>query len=259
VLVVVCRVLQVPVPQSTMVFLLVVCLVLGVVVLCRLLLVHQVQVVVRGLPVAVVAVAVGCVLHLLCPQLLLLLVVVVVVRLVWVQVWVLFLVGVLPVLVLAWVLVWVRGCLPPAVPVPVPVLVWGLVLPGLYLVLLRLLVVVLVVRVVRVLVQAVVSCLGGWHLQEAGRRNPGILKPCCPSWSKTPTRGPSSGMHHPWSPAPSEPGQSLGTRHQGRAPRVDALMAMVYKNSATNCFRWNYFVLPCVGHSESHKAWQYDK
>ena len=206
VLVVVCRVLQVPVSQLAVVFLLVVCLVLGVVV-CRLLLVHQVQVVVRGLPVAVVAVAVGCVLHLLCPQLLLLLVVVVVVRLVWVQVWVLFLVGVLPVLVLAWVLVWVRGCLPPAVPVPVPVLVWGLVLPGLYLVLLRLLVVVLPV-VQAVLVQAVVSCLGGWHLQEAGRRNPGILKPCCPSWSKTPTRGPSSGMHHPWSPAPSEPGQN---------------------------------------------------
>ena len=157
VLVVVCRVLQVPVSQSTVVFLLVVGVVLGVVVLCRLLLVYQVQVVVRGLPVAVVAVAVGCVLHLLCPQLLLLLVVVVVVRLVWGLV----LVGVLPVSVpvLAWVLVWVRGCLPPAV--PVPVLVWGLVLPGLYLVLLRLLVVVLVVRVVRVLVQAVVSCLGG--------------------------------------------------------------------------------------------------
>ena len=207
VLVVVCRVLQVPVSQSTVVFLLVVGVVLVVVVLCRLLLVHQVQVAVRGLPVAVVAVAVGCVLHLLCPQLLLLLVVVVVVCLVWVLV----LVGVLPVSVpvLAWVLVWVRGCLPPAV----PVLVWGLVLPGLYLVLLRLLVVVLVVRVVRVLVQAVVSCLGGWHLQEAGRRSPGILKPCCPSWSKTPTRGPSSGMHHPWSPAPSEPGQNLGTRH----------------------------------------------
>jgi len=204
VLVVVCRVLQVPVSQSTMVFLLLVCLVLGVVVLCRLLLVHQVQVVVRGLPAGVVAVAVGCVLHLLCPQLLLLLVVVVVVRLVWGLV----LVGVLlvSVPVLAWVLVWVRGCLPPAV--PVPVLVWGLVLPGLYLVLLRLLVVVLVVRVVRVLVQGVVSCLGGWHLQEAGRRNPGILKPCCPSWSKMPTRGPSSGMHHPWSPAPSEPGQN---------------------------------------------------
>ena len=202
VLVVVCRVLQVPVSQSTMVFLLVVGVVLGVVVLCRLLLVHQVQVVVRGLPVAVKAVvAVGCVLHLLCPQLLLLLVVVVVVRLVWVLV----LVGVLlvSVPVLAWALVWVRGCLPPAV----PVLVWGLVLPGLYLVLRRLLVVVLPV-VQAVLVQAVVSCLGGWRLQAAGRRNPGILKPCCPSWSKMPTRGPSSGMHHPLSPAPSEPGQN---------------------------------------------------
>lgn len=42
VLVVVCRVLQVLVPQLAVVFLLVVGVVLGVVVLCRLLLVHQV-------------------------------------------------------------------------------------------------------------------------------------------------------------------------------------------------------------------------
>ena len=116
--------------------------------------------------------------------------------------WVLLLVGVLPVLVLGWVLVWGRGCLPPVV---LGLVVWVRVLPGLCLVLLL---VVLVVRVVRVPVWGVVSCLWGWHLQEAGRRNPGTLKPCCPNWSRMPTRGLSSGRPHPWSPAPSEPGQN---------------------------------------------------